>query len=269
MLTRIFSRKWLLATFLVLAAGGVMVRLGIWQLDRLEKRRDSNARISAQLSQPVLELNGAALAADLAQMEYRSVIVKGEYDPAGEIALRNQYLNNEWGVHLLTPLKIAGSEQAVLVDRGWIPGAAYESGDWSQFGEPGEVTVHGVIRASRNKAELGSRSDPTPVPGAAPLKSWNFINIPEISQQFAAPLLPIYIQQAADPAWTGAPQRTQPELELTEGPHMGYALQWFTFAALLVFGYPFYIRWQEKRIAQTPSVLPGQPDIDTGSAQHR
>jgi surfeit locus 1 family protein len=269
MMARIFSRKWLLATILVLAAGAVMVRLGIWQLDRLEKRRASNASISAQLSQPVLELTGNALNEELSQMEYRSVIVRGEYDPSGEIALRNQYWNNQWGVHLLTPLKITGSDRVVLVDRGWIPGSAYESGDWSQFEEPGQVTVRGVIRASRDRAELGSRSDPTPVPGAAPLKSWNFINIPAISEQIAAPLLPIYIQQAPDASWTGFLQRSQPEFDLTEGPHMGYALQWFTFALILVVGYPFYIRWQERRQAQTPANLPAKPGIETGSSLHQ
>jgi surfeit locus 1 family protein len=38
----------------------------------------------------------------------------------------------------------------------------------------------------------------------------------------------------------------QPEIELTEGPHFGYALQWFTYALILVLGYPFYVRRQIK-----------------------
>ena len=45
MIRKMFSRKWILATLLVLAAMGVMIRLGIWQLDRLEKRRAFNARV--------------------------------------------------------------------------------------------------------------------------------------------------------------------------------------------------------------------------------
>jgi cytochrome oxidase assembly protein ShyY1 len=32
---------------------------------------------------------------------------------------------------------------------------------------------------------------------------------------------------------------------LTEGSHFGYALQWFSFAAVLFFGYPFYLRKQK------------------------
>jgi len=60
-------------------------------------------------------------------------------------------------------------------------------------------------------------------------------------------MLPVYVQQAPDPSWTGLPYRQLPQLDLTEGPHMSYAIQWFSFAVLLGLGYPFYIRRQEKR----------------------
>jgi surfeit locus 1 family protein len=240
------SPRWMLTTLLVLAAMGVLARLGIWQLDRLEKRRAFNARVQAQIDQPPLELSGKALEADLANMEYRQVVVTGAYDHAQEIAIRNQYWQNQWGVHLVTPLKIAGTEQYVLVDRGWIPAEAFKSGDWSEFAEPGLVQVSGVIRQSRQKADFGSRADPTPIPGET-LNAWNFVNIESISQQVSYPLLPMYIQQAPDPSWKGMPYRSQPKLELTEGSHMSYAIQWFTFAAVLGVGYPFFVRRQFKR----------------------
>ena len=47
-LMRLFSRRWIFATILVLIAMGVMVRLGIWQLNRLEQRRAFNERVLAQ-----------------------------------------------------------------------------------------------------------------------------------------------------------------------------------------------------------------------------
>ena len=61
-------------------------------------------------------------------------------------------------------------------------------------------------------------------------------------------LLPVYVQQAPDPAWTSLPYRSQPDVEISEGPHLGYALQWFTFSALLGLGYPVFIRRQERKI---------------------
>lgn len=246
-LRKMVSRRWLLTTLLVLAGMGVCIRLGIWQLDRLEQRRAWNARVLAQVDQPQLELSGATLELDLANMEYRPVQATGEYDFSQQVALRNQYHDNQWGVHLITPLRLAGSSQLILVDRGWIPAEAFNSGDWSAYDEPGTVEVSGVLRAPQTKADFGTRSDPTPAPGVAPLAAWNFVNIPAIDQQIEGELLPAYIQQAPDPAWTGLPYRSQPELEISEGPHMGYALQWFTFAAILGLGYPFFIKRQEKR----------------------
>ena len=244
MILKLFSRRWILTTLLVLVGVGVLARLGIWQLDRLEARRAFNARVSAQQTAPLLVLDPAALndpslAESLKGMEYRAVIVEGEYDFSHQVALRNQSWGNEWGVHLLTPLRIAGSEQSILVDRGWIPAEAFKSGDWSAYDELGRVTVQGIVRASQSKPDFGKKNDPEGV-----LQAWNFANVERIQAQTPYALLPVYIQQAPDPAWTALPYRSLPEVELTEGPHMGYALQWFSFAALLGVGYPFFIRKQ-------------------------
>ena len=240
LLLRMFSRRWILTTLLVIVAMAVLARLGVWQLDRLEQRRAFNARVLAQVNQPPILLSGQALNADLASMEYRPVIVEGEYDHAQEVALRNQAWNDQIGVHLLTPLKIAGSDQAVLVDRGWVPVQDFNSHDWSQYTEPGKIRITGVMRASSSTPDFGKRADP---PGR--LDIWNFANVARIAEQVSSPLLPIYIQQAPDPPRSGMPYRSQPDLDLTEGPHLGYAFQWFTFAVILGLGYPFFIRRQE------------------------
>lgn len=247
----LFSLRWILTTLLVLVGVGVLGRLGIWQLDRLEARRAFNARVTEQQAAPVLvldapALNDPALTKNITGMEYRAVAVQGEYDFEHQVALRNQSWGNEWGVHLLTPLHISGSDQSVLVDRGWIPSEAFKSGDWSGYNEPGLVSVQGIVRASQSKPDFGKKNDPEGV-----LQAWNFANVERIQVQTPYPLLPVYIQQAPDPAWTSLPYRSQPELELTEGPHMGYALQWFSFAAILGIGYPFFIRKTQSGAKQT------------------
>jgi len=250
-LRSMLSRRWIAATLLAAAGAAVCIRLGIWQLDRLDQRRTFNARVEAQIDAPQLELAGDALQADLYNMEYRQVRSAGKYDFSNQIALRNQYWGNEWGAHLVTPLVLEGTNEAVLVDRGWIAAADFESGDWAKYDEPGRVEVAGIIRRPQSKAELGSRSDPIPAAGSEALKAWYFINIPEIAKQLPYPVLPVYIQQAAQAGWDGPPYRSQPELELSEGPHMGYALQWFSFAGLLILGYPFFVRRQEKNGVST------------------
>ncbi len=243
---RLFNRRWVISTFLVVAAALVMIRLGIWQLDRLEKRRDFNARAASQLAQPVLHLNAGTATAPLADMEYRSVIVRGVYDFSNQVALRNQAWENQWGVHLLTPLRIDGADNYILVDRGWVPSENFTYDDWSLYDEPGVVEIQGVIRASQNEPDFGKRSDAVPAPGEPPLKVWNFTNVEAIARQVPYTLLPVYIQQAPNPASTSLPQRVGVDLDLSEGPHLGYAIQWFAFAAILLFGYPFFIRKQER-----------------------
>jgi len=244
LIVRLFSRRWILSTILVLAAMAVMARLGVWQLDRLEQRRAFNARVLAQTSQPTLVLSSETLDADLTTMEYRTVVVEGVYDHSDEVALRNQAWGNEIGVHLLTPLLIDGTDRAVLIDRGWVPVEDFSNTDWSDYAEPGLVRVTGMIRASSSRPDWGSRTDPTPAPGEGPLKLWFFANVERIAEQVSAPLLPVYVQQGPNPRGveTTLPYRALPELEITEGPHMGYALQWFTFATILGVGYLFYVR---------------------------
>ena len=245
----LFSRRWWKTTILAILAIGAMVRLGIWQLDRLEQRRLFNARVQEQLDQPMLELKADALGADLEAMEYREAHVTGEYEHSFEVALRNQAHNNQFGVHLITPLRIAGSDQAVLIDRGWIPYEDYESGQWAEFAESGQVEVRGRIRVSQTRPTIGFRSDPTPAPGEGPLRTWNMLNVSRIAEMVPYSLLPVYIQQAPDSAWTAMPYRSLPEIELTEGSHLGYAVQWFTFALILGIGYPVYVYRQQIEMA--------------------
>ena len=76
-----WSVRWILTTLLAIAGVAVLARLGIWQLDRLAERRVFNERVLSQLHASPLDLNQVKnQAADLYNMEYRSVSVSGEYD---------------------------------------------------------------------------------------------------------------------------------------------------------------------------------------------
>lgn len=246
-LRRLFSRTWWKTTLLVIAAVLVMARLGIWQLDRLEQRRSFNTRVQSQIDQPVLDLNKSIQHStdDLNGMEYRDVTVTGEYDPGGEVVLRNQVWENQHGVHVLTPLTITGSGQTILVNRGWVPFEDYASNNLRKYAELGEVTVEGVIRVSQSKPDVGGHLDKVPTAGEEKLMAWNVVNVQGIGSQLPYPLLPVYIQATPDPSLKELPYRSEVELDLTEGPHLGYAIQWFIFAAILAVGYPFYLRKEE------------------------
>lgn len=241
-LRRMFSRRWLFTTLLVFLGTALCIRLGIWQLDRLEGRRAFNAQVTSMRAMPLLDLNSGD-AASIETMEWRAVTVSGEYDFANQVAIRNQYYRDQYGYHLLTPLLSNGT--AVLVDRGWIPADGNSSpADWRKYDEPGVVTVTGQIRLGQTKPAFGGVADAPPADGS-PLWAWNNGDVERIALQMPYPILKAYIQPNIDPADETPPIPYQPEVELTEGPHIGYAFQWFTFATILFAGYPFFLRKQE------------------------
>ncbi len=257
----LFSRRWFQLTVIVMAALAILVNLGFWQLERLAQRRYFNNRVLAQINRSPLELTAAALqdaalAAELGKMEYRPVIVTGEYDFSNQVGLRNQAYHLNLGGHLLTPLRIAGAPAAVMIDRGWIPQADLLTGRWERFSaSQGQVEVRGVIRLSQSKPDIGRMGDDIPAPGEPPLRFWRLANVEAIAGQLPYPLLPIYIQQSPDPlappptvveeASMTAPYPESPDVDLTEGNHQSYAMQWFTFALILTIGYPIYVHRQE------------------------
>jgi surfeit locus 1 family protein len=236
-----FSRRWRFATLLVVVGTAVLVRLGVWQMDRLEQRRAFNAQVESARSQPALDLN-LEQPEDITAMEWRAVYFVGKYDFENQIAVRNQYHGDQYGYHLLTPL--LSHDKAVLVDRGWIPADGNSSpADWRKYDEPGVVAVTGQIRLGSGKPAFGGVADALPEDGSR-LEIWNNADVEKISMQLPYPILTVYLQAKADPHDAAPPIPFQPELELTEGPHFGYAVQWFIFAALLFFGYPLYLKKQ-------------------------
>jgi cytochrome oxidase assembly protein ShyY1 len=61
----------------------------------------------------------------------------------------------------------------------------------------------------------------------------------------AAGELPGAPQEVAAPEELAAAPVAQVEYpDLTDGSHLGYAAQWFTFAGLLLVGYPFFVKKQ-------------------------
>ena len=145
-----FRGRWLLATLGVALLCALFLTLGAWQIQRLGQKRAANALILARMQEPPLTLSGQTL--DPEQANLRRAVVRGTYDYSQEIVLRNRTHNEIPGVHVLVPLRIAGSEAAVLVDRGWIP---YEMADPAQRAEfrdaVGEVEVSGILRQSQQR----------------------------------------------------------------------------------------------------------------------
>ncbi len=251
MLRLMFSRRWWWTTLLVIAGMWLTIRLGFWQLDRMAQRQDFNNHIRAVQAMPALNLSLETFPDDLLEMEYRPVEARGRYDFTHQVAIRNQVWIQTWGNEpgyaLLTPL-VMENGQAVLVERGWIPADANTPAAWRQYDEPGLLNVKGIIRLPAERGEMGGIPDPTLALGQEGLDFWNYVNIPRLEAQMPYPLLPVYIQQGPEALNEALPYRFLPQLDLSDGTHLGYALQWFFYTALLGVGYPFFLR---KRKAQS------------------
>jgi surfeit locus 1 family protein len=242
-----FRGRWLWATIGVALLCALFLALGFWQLQRREQKRAANALILARMQEPSLTLSGQAL--DPEQANLRRATVRGTYDYSQEIILRNRTLNEIPGVHVLVPFRLAGSDAAVLVDRGWIPYEMADSAQRAQFRDAaGEVEVSGILQQSQKRPSSIAPADPPLAPDRPRLDAWHRVDIPRIQEQIPYPLLPLYLEEDQAP---GEPirrfPRAEPELALSEGGHLGYAIQWFAFAGILLGGYVLFFRQRAQR----------------------
>lgn len=220
------------------------IRLGIWQLDRLAQRRAEIQRIQTRLDEPPIAVSGTAIDPGLA---YRKALATGEFDPQGEILLENQSLNGQSGFHLISPLLFQNADGAILVDRGWIPFEAGMEANLKPYEVPGTVVVTGILAPSVEQPGWGFLADPIPEPGEPALQTWRFLTIELIQKQVDYPLAPLILIQSD--RLDAGPDYPQPDaaIELDEGPHLGYAIQWFAFATIAAAGGSLWIRRQLKK----------------------
>jgi len=179
------------------------VLLGKWQLDRLAQRRARNAALAARLALPPLAVRGD-IPADSARQ--RRVVAQGVYDFAAERTWPGRSFQGTPGVALVTPLRLADGS-AVLVDRGWAPSPDAFHVDHTLYREPDTATVTGIaLIPPRGRGDVA-----------------------------VAGFRPFVIQlETPDPA-AGLPRRWPPPA-LDDGPHLSYAIQWFSFAAIVLVG---------------------------------
>lgn len=233
----LISREWRWLTLGALALAFLLIQLGNWQLDRLDQRRTRNALVEARINAAPVALTGQPI--DPAAEEFRRVTVRGEYDPANEIVLRNRAFNGIPGMDILTPLRIAGSNQSVLVNRGWVPMEQAEQARRAPLGVSGPVEIEGIIRQPQMRSGGISPEDRQPEGGR--LDAWFRVDIARIAQQVPYPLLPLYVEQLPGPNLPDLP-KPHPDIDTTtEGPHLGYALQWFSFATIGLCGYAAFV----------------------------
>lgn len=239
--------KWLFGHVLALGLVVLFVNFGFWQLRRLDERQSYNALLESRLESPAEPLAAllAAVPPEAARaasdrdnpLAYRRAEVTGRFDPAREVLLRSRALAGNPGYHLLTPLVMADST-ALLVDRGWVPFAFDKPPVAEALPPEGEVRLSGILFPRQEQPGFGARD-----PEGGELRALFWVDIARLEEQLPYPLAPLYLQLAAqDPAQALAYPVVPAPPSINAGPHLGYALQWFSFALIGVVGYVLLIR---------------------------
>lgn len=219
----------------ILAACAMCVRLGFWQLGRLEQRQARNAVVLAGMRQAPRPVDAALVAEmrrDPARLAYRRVVARGRYLPAAELVLRGRVEGGRPGVHLATPLLLEGDSGVLLVNRGWVPAADAVTPAERPAPPAGTVAVEGILQEVPTTQDRGGRSV-----SARGDTAYRRLDRGETAARLGRRVLPMYLQLLPD---TGRASRSLPVAvpapPLDEGPHLGYAIQWFSFALIGVVG---------------------------------
>jgi len=223
--------KFGLLTVITLIAVGVTLSLGRWQLSRAAEKERLQASIEERGRQP--DVDAAAL---LGQMPaelllHRRISARGRWLAEKTIFLDNRQMNAKPGFYVVTPLQLEGSQQAVLVQRGWV---ARNFVDRAQVPKietpPGAVQVTGLIVPAPAKLyELGG-------PQAGPIRQ--NLDLAQFSVETGAPLVPVSIQQTG--VSSDGLLRDWPQPSAGSDKNLGYAFQWFGLSALVVILYVWF-----------------------------
>ena len=208
-----------MAAMLLTSAG--FARLGVWQLSRLHQRRAANATTLAARAAPPAQLGAGSSRTDT--LGEHCVVAEGHYDHGHEILIRGEVFEGAPGVEVVTPLLLAGGGPAVLVNRGFLPAPDAVSAVTEGTQEPGPRTVRGLA------LPLGSApGEPVEHAGRT---TWRRLDAGELRRRLPYAILPIYILQTPDSSLPRFPRRLEAPV-VDDGPHLGYAIQWFLFAGL-------------------------------------
>ncbi|WP_161810297.1 SURF1 family protein [Steroidobacter agaridevorans] len=200
--------------------------LGFWQLGRADQKQallDQYA--TAQQTQvEITPQNAASLP------RYQRAEVSGRFDPAHQILLDNMPSHaGQPGYRVVTPFETAAGW--LLVDRGWLPlGGSRSQLPDIQVGNDQRTITGTVDELPRAGIELKAPSVDASVPWPRVL---SFPQQAALEQQLGQKLIPgLLLLDASQP--DGYERIWEAHLGFRPERHVGYAVQWFAFAAAAV-----------------------------------
>jgi surfeit locus 1 family protein len=224
-------RKGILS-ILAIAFAGLSVSLGFWQLRRLAARKAANAVLESRRSAPEVSLD--SLPPDTSAAHFRRVRIRGAYDYDKEIVLTLRGRQGSPGVNIITPVRRAGNDSAVLVNRGWVYSPDGVEVDTRKWREGDSVDANGSVETFPTAGAFDA-------PNPARPTSMRRLHRSDLLKLFPYPIANYYVVLTDSALTPNAPPRVEPP-PLDEGPHRNYAIQWFSFAAISIIGLVIFLR---------------------------
>ena len=195
-----------------------------WQYHRGVDRHARNTVIENRISLSAIELKD--IVASPIDHEWQSVRATGNFDTAQQILLRNRYSEGIYGLEVLT-LFTARTGEKFWVDRGWVKAGATATTPPKITPLPSsQVEIRGRLRLDTSLPR-GSFF-------ALPANGKGLISKLNAQSQLDTQNFYFDLLEGSEPTLTPAVPAALPEL--TDGPHMAYALQWLFFAVLVIYG---------------------------------
>lgn len=209
----------------------------MWQLSRLEERRLANTVEESRFEAEPVDIAFLVSSAgpDLDSLSPHRALATGIFAPESEVLIRSQVYLGVAGFHVITPL-VTEDGSAVLVNRGWVPLDADQVPVAAAPPPSGVVTVEGWLATTQTRRALG----PTD-PEGGQLVAMNRVDIARIEEQVPFRLLPVYLVAIGEQG-RELPIPVDPPVFDDEGPHLAYAIQWFSFLVIGLVGYGFLMR---------------------------
>jgi cytochrome oxidase assembly protein ShyY1 len=203
----------------------LLIGLGFWQLQRAAEKEQIDRLWTQRQTQSPRALPSAQTASS--ELAYLRVELRGEFLPERQLLLDNRMRQGRYGLEVLTPLRLAGSNTLVLVNRGWV------AGDPSRREMPRVATPAGVQRlegtiyvSPGTPFALGAETDTGPWP-----RQLLTLDMPAISAMLGESLYPYSVR--LDPASAAALDAHWSIVNNSPEKHRAYALQWFSMAVVL------------------------------------
>jgi surfeit locus 1 family protein len=227
-----------------LAAVALALRLGFWQLDRAAQKIALQASLDARGREP--PLTAAELARDAAAVPaqaFRRVRLAGTWATERTVYLDNRQMDGKVGFFVVTPLRLEGGGESVLVQRGWVA---------RNFDQrtllPPVVTPSSRVEVEGRIAATPSRMLEFEAAASGPIRQ--NVEVASFARETGLALLPLAVIESATsiPSHDGL-ERHWPPPATDVQKHYGYAFQWFAIATAIAVLYVWFriIRPRQRR----------------------